>query len=197
MMNKFRRNRVINAIVFFVRREDACEKIKLFELLFLLDFEHFKQTGKSVTGYEYQAWQRGPVPVALLEEWEHPGSDMTRVLEFIPMQKRNRDLLCECVRVKDGVKFDDEDFTPRQLRIMNRLAESVQNKDAESVVAIARNHDDIWRRVWSDGKGAYQTIPYEFAIPANDPHRDELLLVALNDRMRENADSEYARTSIH
>ena len=50
------RNRLVNAIVFFADNTKFCGKIKLFKLLYLLDFEHFRQTGKSVTGGDYQAW---------------------------------------------------------------------------------------------------------------------------------------------
>ncbi|MBV5275047.1 MAG: DUF4065 domain-containing protein [Lamprocystis purpurea] len=29
----------------------------------MLDFEDFRQTGRSVTGLDYQVWKFGPVPV--------------------------------------------------------------------------------------------------------------------------------------
>ena len=32
------------------------------KLLYFLDFMHFKQTDKSVTGQDYFAWMTGPVP---------------------------------------------------------------------------------------------------------------------------------------
>ena len=72
------RNRLIDVIVYFAKYTQYCGKITLFKLLYLLDFEHFRQTGKSVTGYDYQAWKFGPVPVDLMEEWEEPGGDLLR-----------------------------------------------------------------------------------------------------------------------
>ena len=62
------RQKLINAIVFFASNTQFCGKIKLFKLLYLMDFEHFGKTGKSVTGFEYEAWKFGPVPTALMEE---------------------------------------------------------------------------------------------------------------------------------
>jgi uncharacterized phage-associated protein len=38
------------------------------KLLYFLDFIHFKQTGKCVTGLDYYAWKRGPVPKKLFDE---------------------------------------------------------------------------------------------------------------------------------
>ncbi|WP_217994559.1 Panacea domain-containing protein [Rodentibacter caecimuris] len=37
-------------------------------MLYFLDFEHYKQVGRSVTGLDYSAWKMGPVPVDLHEE---------------------------------------------------------------------------------------------------------------------------------
>ncbi|HEV7681080.1 MAG TPA: Panacea domain-containing protein [Pyrinomonadaceae bacterium] len=45
---------------------------KLFKLLYFLDFEHYKKTGRSVTGLKYFAWPMGPVPVSLKDEISHP-----------------------------------------------------------------------------------------------------------------------------
>ena len=43
------RDKLINAILFFAERTRALGKIKLFKLLYLLDFEHFRKTGRPVT----------------------------------------------------------------------------------------------------------------------------------------------------
>ena len=59
-----------------------CGKVKLFKLLYFLDFEHFKATGRSVTGLDYFAWQMGPVPAALFDEIETPQPDMASALRF-------------------------------------------------------------------------------------------------------------------
>ena len=38
------------------------------KLLYFLDFRHFKETGKSVTGLYHTAWEKGPVLVSLYDE---------------------------------------------------------------------------------------------------------------------------------
>lgn len=65
MIKTHEREKLINAIVFFAANTEHCGKIKLLKLLYLLDFEHFRQTGYSVTGMEYHAWKMGPVPTDL------------------------------------------------------------------------------------------------------------------------------------
>jgi len=40
------REKLINAIVYFASNTQHCGKVKLFKLLYLLDFSHFRETGR-------------------------------------------------------------------------------------------------------------------------------------------------------
>jgi antitoxin SocA-like protein len=62
------REKLANTIIYFLRETAACDKLKLYQLLYHLDFRHYAQTGGSVTGLEYFAWPEGPVLVKLDEE---------------------------------------------------------------------------------------------------------------------------------
>jgi uncharacterized phage-associated protein len=68
MLITHEREKLINAILYFASHTRHCGKIKLFKLLYLLDFEHFRQTGRSVTSLDYRAWELGPVPIRLMQE---------------------------------------------------------------------------------------------------------------------------------
>lgn len=59
------REKLANAILYFHRHTENLTVEKLYRLLYLLDFEHFRQTGQSVTGMEYVARESGPVPERL------------------------------------------------------------------------------------------------------------------------------------
>ena len=80
------RDKLINAILFFAERTRALGKIKLFKLLYLLDFEHFRKTGHPVTGMEYRAWKMGPVPAQLVQEWDCLEPDLAEAIEIRPEQ---------------------------------------------------------------------------------------------------------------
>lgn len=62
------REKLINVAIYFATNTRSCGKIKLIKLLYLLDFEHYRQTGASVTGLEYHAMKMGPVPMDLYQE---------------------------------------------------------------------------------------------------------------------------------
>lgn len=74
------------------------------KLLYFLDFTHFKQTGKSVTGLDYFAWARGPVPKKLFDELSgKPKPDLAQAVKIVKtgdMQK-----------IVPRQKFDDRYFT--------------------------------------------------------------------------------------
>jgi uncharacterized phage-associated protein len=162
------RQRLLQAVVFFASHTQHCGKIKLFKLLYLLDFEHFRQTGKSATGLDYQAGKFGPVPIELMQEWEDLGPDLARLVQIV--EEKVIDYERQAVQVKDGVQFDAEPFSPRQLRIMRALAEQYRNTYSPKMIDVTHAQNGAWDRVWQDGQGAFRAIPYELAIGEADPH---------------------------
>lgn len=56
------REKLLHAILFFSSRVKTPSKVKIFKLLYFLDFEHFKETGRSVTNLDYYAMTLGQFP---------------------------------------------------------------------------------------------------------------------------------------
>lgn len=175
-MADLNRNRLLNAVVFFVENVRVCGKIKLFKLLYLMDFEHFRQTGKSVTGVEYQAWKFGPVPVELMEKWEDMDEDLGRLIHIEP--EKIIDHTRHNVVVNEGVRFDPDDFTPRQLRIMEDLAARFREEYSGKMIDVTHEQNGAWDKVWQGGLGAHRVIPYELAVGEDMPEREALLSIA-------------------
>src|SRR5215472_1919492 len=87
MFDSDQREKLVNAIIFFVSNTKRCHTLKLFKLLNFLDFEHFRQTGFGVTGLEYKAWPKGPVPSALWHEFKKGGSgDLRKAVSVVPIK---------------------------------------------------------------------------------------------------------------
>jgi uncharacterized phage-associated protein len=119
MLITHKREKLLNAIIFFASNTHFLGKTKLFKLLFFLDFEHFKDTGRSVTGMDYFAWPMGPVPNSLATEIEKPEADMLSKIQFSKVPAGNAYRLA----VAPLAKFDATHFSKRELRIMAKLAE--------------------------------------------------------------------------
>lgn len=50
-------------VLYFYGELDYLYQVKLLKLLFYADFLHYRSTGRSISGYRYQALPHGPVPV--------------------------------------------------------------------------------------------------------------------------------------
>lgn len=168
------RDKLINAILYFAERTRGLGKIKLFKLLYLLDFEHFRQTGRPVTGMEYRAWKMGPVPAALVQVWDDLDPDLAEAIEIRP--ERVYDYVRENVIPKR--RFHDVHFTPRELRILAALAERYADDLSERMTDVTHDENGAWARVWQDGAGSDQVIDYRLALAENDPNREAILQAA-------------------
>ena len=89
MFVSYKREKLIDAMVFFTRFTKNCHKLKLFESLNFLDFEHFRQTGRPSIGLKYEAWPMGPVPTDLDKELAAPGVDIQSHVRIV----RKRDAM--------------------------------------------------------------------------------------------------------
>lgn len=168
------REKLINAIVFFASNTKYCGKVKLFKLLYLLDFNHFRETGRSVTDMDYLAWKMGPVPSELVQEWDEPEADLTKALDIVPIK------VIDHVReqVVPRTQFDNSQFTKRELRIMQELATRFCDDFAMPMVNVTHVERGPWAKIWDEGHGNNTRIPYALAVSDDDPNRDAILQAA-------------------
>ena len=176
MKSSTSRNRVINAAIYFASHTRNCGKIKLFKLFYLLDFEHYRQTGRSVTGLDYQAWMFGPVPVELMQEWDHFRNDLAESIRI--EREQIIDYSRMSVKVNDGVEFDESEFTPRQIKIMQSLCKKYHDNYSGDMIDVTHQQNGAWSKVWNDGNGDRATIPYELSIPDDFEYREDILHLA-------------------
>lgn len=182
-MTKINRNRLINAVLFFAENTEYCGKIKLFKLLYLMDFEHFRLTGKSITGAEYSAWRMGPVPTVLYDQWDEPHGEFSDAVDIL--LERQIDFVRQTVKPKRP--FDDEEFTPRHLRVMRGLAEKYKYVQSAAMIDVTHAENGAWTKVWNDGAGKSKPIPYELAISNDTDNREAIMMIREFDLMREKA----------
>jgi uncharacterized phage-associated protein len=168
------REKLIQAIVYFASTTEHCGKVKLFKLLYLLDFAHFRETGRSVTGLDYHAWKMGPVPQDLMQEWDEPEFDMARAVDIVP--EKVIDYVRE--RVIPKVAFDDSTFTPRELRLMKDIAARFRDELTKPLIGFTHEDRGPWDKIWDNGRGNFERIPYVLAIADTDPNRDAILEAA-------------------
>jgi uncharacterized phage-associated protein len=121
------REKLINAIIYFAKQTKYCGKTKLLKLLYFLDFYHFKQTAKSVTGLEYFAWEQGPVPKELFEELS--GNMKADLKDAISLASTE-----DFQKIVPRKKFNEDYFTNREKKLLKDLSDVFRDAKAEEMV---------------------------------------------------------------
>ena|ERR1700752_64763 len=161
MLATYEREKLINAVVYFAQKTKHCGLTKLFKLLYFLDFEHYKKTGRSVTGLQYFAWKMGPVPVALYDEINSPDPDMAERVSFKLKPTRYKNPFTE---VQPRTAFDPSHFTKREMKIMEKLASEYKNALADDLVEATHIETLPWHQVFNVERRRQKAIPYEYAL---------------------------------
>ncbi len=161
MMIEHNREKLINVIIYFLSNTKFCGKTKLFKLLYYLDFMHFRETGRSVTGLEYFAWNFGPVPTELFKEINDPSPDLKENI-FIPAKNDK-----SFVEMKPRKKFDDKFFSKRELKILENVAYIFKEAKAEDMIEASHLPNHPWDKT-INSKGEYAKIDYILAIDDTD-----------------------------
>jgi uncharacterized phage-associated protein len=156
--------KIINAIIYFVRNTKNCKKTKLFKLLYFLDFIHFKRFGLTVTGLDYIAMSRGPVPKQLFELFKQ---------EELPANyKQNFTIQKEISEEDDKYSFniilknkrpDLDWFTPNELKVLEEVAFFGKEATASQLVETTHLHNSPWDKV-KKLQGIGSSIDYFLAL---------------------------------
>lgn len=171
MVQDRQRDKLINAILFFAHRTRYLGKTKLFKLLYLTDFEHFRQTGRTVTGLQYHAWENGPVPTLLWSQWDQRPLDLDQAITIEPVQVFDYSRQ----EVKPRVNFDASEFTKRELRIMETFAGQYRDVKSPDLIDVTHTENGAWAKVWQHGEGNNNVIPTELALAEDDRDRERVL----------------------
>lgn len=160
MMIEHNREKLINAIIYFLDKTKFCGKTKLYKLLYYLDFMHFRETGRSVTGLDYYAWKFGPAPKELADEISSPKDDFKKSI-FIQGNASDFTVM------KPKKKFDDTFFTKRELKILDNVAYIFKDAKADDMIEASHLPNHPWDKT-IQSKGERATIDYILAIDNTD-----------------------------
>jgi uncharacterized phage-associated protein len=156
------REKLIHAIIYFVTHTRRCGKVKLFKLLYFLDFEHYKMTGRSVTGLEYYAWAKGPVPVSLKNEIEDRTDELTSnvMVEEKPIRNGTQTMTI----FSPQVAFSREYFSRRELGLLESLSREYYHADSEDMIEATHLENLPWHEIYEVRATPQAFIPYDLAI---------------------------------
>jgi uncharacterized phage-associated protein len=160
------REKLVNAALYFARNTENFGLIKLFKLLYFLDFEHYKDIGRSVTGLEYEAWELGPVPEKLNSEIKQ-GAEQD-LLDALNIDLRSFADDKKYYKITAKRRENHMVFSPREEEIMKRLVSDFKFHTAEQMTEATHLPNLPWFQVWRDGEGEGDDIPYDLGVPEAD-----------------------------
>ena len=159
------REKLIQTVIFFAQNVRKLGKVKLFKLLYFVDFMHYKETGRSVTGMDYFAWQMGPVPVSFFHELNLPSHDWDGKVNFAEIPVANGHTMLKVIAV---ASFDPAHFSRREIRLLESLATEFRDADSAAMVEKTHLENSPWHKVWEQEGSKKAQIPYEYALRAQD-----------------------------
>ena len=172
------REKLLNALIYFSKNTRVCGKTKLFKLLYFLDFIHFRETGKSVTGLSYYAWDKGPVPQDLFHELKQPDKDLKETVILLKKSDDEDDKLCRVIAKKP---FDPKFFSKREMKIMKDLSFIFKDALAKDMVEVTHLIGTPWDKTIKE-KGPGKRIDYALAV---DGSKGSLSLEEIKERISE------------
>lgn len=153
------KEKLYNAIVFFTKNTKFCGITKLCKLLYYLDFLHFRETGRSVTGLDYYAWQQGPVPKNFYFEIKNKEPEIKEYVHIIEEDDKTN--------FTPIVLFDKKHFTKRELRILDEVAFIFKEARAKDMTEASHLPNHPWDKTLKT-KGEKEKIDYLLAIDNTD-----------------------------
>jgi uncharacterized phage-associated protein len=186
IIDEKKREKLLNAIIYFSNNTRYCGKTKLFKLLFFFDFEHFKEVGRGVTGLTYNAWRMGPVPTKLMNEVEAEsdsndlGSDLSKAVQIkhVSVAGKSNPMMT----FNPLVEFNSQIFSKRELNLLQRIAEENNLLRGEQMVEKTHLPTLPWHRVHQVEGKELAEIPYHYAIADGDV---ELLNMLADNKINE------------
>lgn len=172
------REKLLNSVVYFSKNTRFCGKTKLFKLLYFLDFIHFRETGRSITGLNYYAWDKGPVPQDLFHELKQPDKDLRETIALLEQSEDEDYKLCKVIAKKP---FDPKYFSKREMKIMENLSFVFKDALAKDIVEITHLKGTPWDKTIKE-KGPGKQIDYSLAV---DGSKGSLSLEEIKERMSE------------
>ncbi len=171
MLIDLTREKLFNAIIYFVENTNSCRRTKLNKLLYFLDFKHYGLIGRNVTGLDYYACPEGPVPVKFYElidaeinsaaSDETPNAENGKLVKFEYKKSVSgeNELL-----IKPLKSFNGSVFSKREKQILKELVEEYKSSYAKDMTEASHLDNSPWHEVFGVSGKKRQKIPYELAL---------------------------------
>ncbi len=179
MVSTRQKEKTYHAITYFLTHTENCFKKKLYKLLFLLDFDAFEDSGRSVTHYDYFAWKMGPVPTELHEAIESHDEELYSRFT-ITTQQLSENIEATCFET--NVPFEPKYFSEKELQLLKTLADTWRDGTASELEYFTHRPGSPWDKIWNQQGKPQQIIPLDYALDYLKEEDREVILNIAHER---------------
>ena len=166
MIINHNKEKLINSIIYFLQNTENCKKTKLVKLLYFLDFTHFKDTGRSVTGLSYKAFPLGPYPEKLGKKIDKKNKELLEYFEI--------DFDGESYEIKPKEEFNPIYFSKREIRLLEGISKEFFKSSASEMIDLTHQENQPWIKTLNKF-GSYSKIDYTLILDRNQGNYNEIL----------------------
>ncbi len=148
--------KISNAILYMLEQDvKHLNDRKLSILLFLIDFEYFKNHGEKIFGEKYLKQKRNPEPVILsdifdiianeedLDEEDERLYFITDMLDFLDIEILTNDKFIELKFLKMEEDFDSSMFNKQEMQTIKDVVQKYKNDTSRTIANACFNIDEV------------------------------------------------------
>lgn len=148
--------KISNAILYMLEQDvKHLNDRKLSILLFLIDFEYFKNHGEKIFGEKYLKQKRNPEPVILsdifdiianeedLDEEDERLYFITDMLDFLDIEILTNDKFIELKFLKMEEDFDSSMFNKKEMQTIKEVVQKYKNDTSRTIANACFNIDEV------------------------------------------------------
>lgn len=169
LLIEHKREKLAEAIAYFVTNTKHPGLVKVFKLLYWLDYHHFRETGEDVTGLAYSAYRWGPVPEDLHQQFTKKQGDIasqfdiedayvkaseytTPTIDSEPTGRDDSRPVKVPTKIKPKFRYRHYYLTRREQRIAENLATVFYEATAKEISDISHIKGGPWSKALKEGR---------------------------------------------
>lgn len=137
-------SRIGNAVVYIAEHISNLSKTKLLKLLYLMEERSALKYQQPFLALPYEVWQAGPVAKDIYIDL----SDGAVLLSpYVRTELKKMDDGKDAQYIFPISKFNDEDFSAYEIRLMDEVLKEYGNKTAKELVDIVHRENTLWYQI--------------------------------------------------
>jgi len=174
--------KVGNTIIYLLNKIDDVPKTKLLKLLYILDEEAVKRSGRPFLNLHYKVWHLGPVAEEIFNDLS--SDEVTLLSEYISIKERPD----KATYYKAEKAFCDDEFSNNDIKLLDEIIDKFGHFTSKELVKYTHREGTLWYKI-TKNEGLSEVFDKKLALSSNfDINFIDLIK---GDKRKENAFERY------